>query len=86
MSMFSFFSFKQKLQYKCELYNKKLIIVDESYTSCTCGQCGEINRGIKGNETFNCPRCHIKIDRDASAARNIFIKNVKINPTLGKNL
>ena len=80
MSMFSFFNFKQKLQYKCQLYNKKLIIVDESYTSCTCGQCGEINKGIKGNETFICSHCHIKMDRDASAARNILIKNVKINP------
>ena len=80
MSMFSFFNFKQKLQYKCQLYNKKLIIVDESYTSCTCGQCGEVNKGIKGNETFICSHCHIKMDRDAAAARNILIKNVKINP------
>ena len=43
MCMFSF-SFKEKLKYKCDVYSKKLIIVDESYTSCTCGVCGTIKK------------------------------------------
>jgi len=61
--MFSFFSFKEKLK------EKKVIIVDESYTSCTCGVCGHINNA-KGNEV---------LDRNVQGSRNIFIKN---NPTL----
>jgi putative transposase len=79
MCMFSFHSFKEKLQYKCDEYNKKLFIVDESYTSCTCGVCGTVNN-TKGKEEFNCSNCKLKIDRDVSGSRNILIKNI---PTLG---
>ena len=77
MMMFSFHTFKEKLIYKCNMYNKKLIIVDESYTSCTCGNCGVINN-VKGKETYECASCGLVIDRDVSGSRNIFIKNSKI--------
>jgi len=43
-SIFSFYKFKEKLRYKCAAYRKKLLIVDESFTSCTRGVCGEIDR------------------------------------------
>jgi len=82
MNMYSFYKFKEKLKYKCRIYNKKLIIVDESYTSCTCGVCGNINKNLKTKEVFSCSECNIKIDRDVSGARNILIKNIKYNPTL----
>jgi len=78
MTMFSFFSFKEKLIYQCKRYNKKLLIVDESYTSCTCGCCGEINRELKGREIFDCKKCNIKLDRDASGSRNILLKNIQL--------
>jgi IS605 OrfB family transposase len=77
MSMFSFYSFKEKLKYKCKTYNKKLIIVDESYTSCTCGSCFKINQ-VKGNETYNCKFCKLEIDRDVQGSRNILIKNITL--------
>ena len=32
------------------MYNKKLIIVDESYTSCTCGKCNNINNIFRFNK------------------------------------
>jgi putative transposase len=76
--MFSFFSFKEKLKEKSRRYEKKVIIVDESYTSCTCGVCGHINNA-KGNEVFKCSSCNLVLDRDVQGSRNIFIKN---NPTL----
>jgi hypothetical protein len=38
---------------KCDIYKKRLIIVDESYTSCTCGRCGEINKRIKKSFLHN---------------------------------
>ena len=79
MCMFSFHSFKEKLKYKCDVYSKKLIIVDESYTSCTCGVCGTINN-TKGKELFSCVSCGLEIDRDVTGSRNILIKH---NPTLG---
>ena len=74
LNMFSFYKFKEKLQYKCSTYGKKLLIVDESYTSCTCGVCGKINK-MGGNEIYLCSSCGLEIDRDVIASRNILIKN-----------
>ena len=74
LNMFSFYKFKEKLQYKCSTYGKKLLIVDESFTSCTCGVCGEIN-GMRGKEVYLCKKCGLEIDRDITDSRNILIKN-----------
>jgi len=76
MNMFSFYKFKEKLLYKCQTYGKKLLIVDESYTSCTCGVCGEITRNAE--EIYECNYCGLVIDRDAIASRNILIKNLTL--------
>lgn len=75
LSMFSFYKFKERLEYKCSVYNKKLIIVDESYTSKTCGNCGVLN-DVGSNEEYCCSLCGVIIDRDVNGARNILIKNV----------
>lgn len=77
MCMFSFYSFKEKLKYKCLSYSKNLIIVDESYTSKTCGQCGCLN-DVQGSEVYNCLHCDTTFDRDVNGARNIFIKNTTL--------
>jgi len=77
LSMFSFFRFKQKLKWKCDTYGKKLIIVDESYTSKTCTRCGKLNN-VGGNEVFHCRFCGLEIDRDIVGSRNIFIKNITL--------
>lgn len=74
--MFSFFSFKLKLKYKCDTYGKKLIIVDESYTSKTCGKCGRLNN-VQGSEVYVCS-CGLNIDRDVNGSRNILIKNITL--------
>ena len=76
MNMFSFYKFKEKLLYKCQTYGKKLLIVDESYTSCTCGVCGKITRNAE--EIYECNYCGLVIDRDAIASRNILIKNLTL--------
>ena len=77
MCMYSFNSFKEKLQWKCSIHKKKLFIVDESYTSKTCGVCGVLN-DVGGNETYTCSSCGLVCDRDVSGARNIFIKNIRL--------
>ena len=77
MTMFRFYSFKEKLRWKCDTYNKKLIIVDESYTSCTCGECGYVNKR-NGEEWFKCIRCKMEVDRDVNGSRNILIKNLRL--------
>ena len=77
MSMFSFYSFREKLKYKCKVHHKQLLIVDESYTSKTCTQCGVLN-DVGSNEVYKCTQCKLVIDRDVLGSRNIFIKNVSI--------
>lgn len=77
MCMFSFHSFRERLQFKCSQYGKKLIIVDESYTSCTCTVCGNIKK-LKGEEVYDCSECGVVLDRDCNGARNIFIKNATL--------
>lgn len=76
LTMFSFHSFKEKLIFKTIQRRKELLIVNESYTSCTCTSCGRIKR-LKGAEEYNC-RCGISIDRDVNGARNIFLRNLQV--------
>jgi IS605 OrfB family transposase len=75
LSVFSFYVFKERLKYKCSLYNKKLIIVNEAYTSKTCGNCGVLN-DVKCSEIYDCKVCKKVFDRDVNGARNILIKNL----------
>ena len=71
----SHFTFKTRLIYKCSLIkNSKLFLVDESYTSKTCGKCGVVNN-IGSSKTFRCKGCNYETDRDHNASRNILIKN-----------
>jgi hypothetical protein len=75
LSMFSFYQFKTRLEYKCSVYGKRLLIVDESYTSCTCTGCFNISK-IGGLETYKCETCGLEVDRDVNGSRNILIKNI----------
>jgi putative transposase len=68
------FKFLEKLKFKCNEYQRNLIIVSEEYTSKTCGNCGKINDKLGGSKTFNCNKCNVSIDRDINGARNILIK------------
>lgn len=69
----SHYTFRQRLKNKCEEYGARFIEVDESYTSKTCGNCGEINQKLGANKVFNC-QCGFTLLRDVNGARNIMIK------------
>lgn len=69
----SHYTFNTILKNKCQEYNKKFILVNESYTTKTCGICGEINN-VKCSRIINCIHCKQCIDRDMNGARNILIK------------
>jgi putative transposase len=71
----SHYQFQMKMKYQCEKWQRKLMIVNESYTSKTCTRCGEQNNKLKGSKVFKCNKCNLLIDRDINGARNIFIKN-----------
>jgi transposase len=69
----SHFTFRNRLESKCIEYNSEFICVDESYTSKTCGYCGEINKKLGSSKVFKC-ECGFVCDRDFNGARNIMIK------------
>ena len=78
----SHFKFKMKLKHQCNKWQRELRIVDESYTSKTCGRCGKINHKLGSSKIYNCPSCKLKIDRDVNGARNIYLKNIGLDESL----
>jgi IS605 OrfB family transposase len=70
--LFSHYAFKQKLAFKARENGFQTFLVGEAYTSQTCGKCH--NRHKTKSKTYICPKCHIEIDRDLNAARNILLK------------
>ena len=77
MQAFSFYKFKEKLAFQCQKYGSHLVLVDEDYTSKTCGACGNIKLDLGGNKTFTCDSCGVVLDRDENGARNILLKNLR---------
>lgn len=76
MNYLSFNKFLIKLKSLCSLRNTKLFIVDEIYTSKTCGRCGCIKTDLGSNKTYKCNDCNLEIDRDYNGARNILLKHL----------
>lgn len=75
MLTWSHYSFKQRLLHKCKEYPECHVqVVNESYTSKTCGACGHIHYKLGGSKVFTCPSCRGKFDRDVNGARNILIR------------
>ena len=75
MLTWSHYRFRQRFLHKIREYPScQLIIVDEHYTSKTCGNCGKIYWKLGSNKTFNCPSCKVVMDRDIQAARNILLR------------
>lgn len=78
MNTFAFYKFHEKLKSLAALRNCKLYIVNEAYTSKTCGICGSLNNKLGSAKTFKCvnPECKVMIDRDHNGARNILLKHL----------
>ena len=70
------YAFKERLLYMGKKMNVYVEIVNEAYTTMTCGGCGELKAGLKGSKVYNCLSCGFQIDRDYNAARNIFLKYI----------
>ncbi len=77
MWSFSHYKFQQKLIGLCNQHSSALYIVEEHYTSKTCGCCGK-QVEIGGSKTFNCDSCGYIQDRDVNGARNILLKHLEI--------
>ena len=79
MNGLAHFKFQQKLDFLCKKYGSELRIVDESYTSKTCGSCGNIKSDLGSNRHYDCSICGYSLDRDVHGARNIWIKTYSFN-------
>ena len=69
------------LEYKSELYGKRLITVDERFPSSQiCFTCGYINKETKqfNKKTIICPQCGKIYDRDINAAKNIKKEGIRL--------
>jgi putative transposase len=76
MMTWSFYRFEQMLKAKALEMGTRVIMCTEEYTSKTCTRCGHIKKNLGGAKVYNCQRCHLKIGRDISGARNIALKNL----------
>lgn len=79
-----FGKFRQYLTYKCEWYDKKLILADPYYPSTQrCSNCGYVKHGdekitLQGNQKHHtkhneyiCYHCGMVMDRDQNAVQNL---------------
>jgi transposase len=70
------YAFKQKLVDRARGTPCRVILQDESWTSKTCGRCGNIKPDLGGTKTYECKLCGLTVDRDVNGARNILIKSM----------
>lgn len=66
------YRFKKHLEWMCRKYGKRLVIVNESYTSKTRSWDGVVNSKLGGAKTIS--DGHIVVDRDANGARGIMLR------------
>ena len=71
---FSFYEFRQKLEYKCKAKKCNYTMVNEYCTSVTCSNCSKYNEFLGSSKEFNCNFCKSIFDRDVNGCRNIIIK------------
>jgi putative transposase len=65
--------FRRQLTYKCQLYGRRLIVIDRWYPSSkTCSACGHLLADLSlSTRHWTCPSCGTRHDRDINAAKNI---------------
>lgn len=77
MLTWSHYKFKQRLLHKAREFPwVQVMLVNEAYTSKTCGACGHIHDALGGSKVFRCPQCGLTVDRDVNGARNIILRTL----------
>jgi len=83
------YMFKQQLAYKARRHHGVVKIVDESYTTQICHECGSI-AGPKGqtglNERTWVCGCGVSHDRDVNSAINILSRGLECQPLVEESL
>ena len=75
MNDMKFYVLKSRFLYKSRMEGKKIVLVNESYTSQGCSVCGQLKK-IKYLRIYNCQNCNTISDRDINAAKNILMKGI----------
>ncbi len=68
------YGFVQMLVYKCLLYGKELVFLDETNTSKMCSGCGHLQPMPLYKRTYCCTECGLARDRDENSAVNILAR------------
>jgi putative transposase len=73
ISDMGFYELRRQLEYKCQLYGTKLVIVDRWFPSSkTCSNCRVKKETLPSSErVFKCDSCGFECDRDLNAAINL---------------
>jgi len=73
MTSLSYYTFRQRLEYKCKSKRINYKVVNESYTSKTCSCCGSIKERLGAAKIFTCNNCNLTIDRDINGCKGIYV-------------
>ena len=68
------YTFTQMLRYKCDLYGKELVFLDERNTSKQCSSCGDLQSMPLWKRTYCCTNCGLVMDRDVNSSHNILTR------------
>ena len=73
ISDMGFYEFRRQLEYKCQLYGSKLVVVDRFYPSSkTCSKCSAVKTSLSLSErNYRCDNCSFECDRDLNASINL---------------
>jgi putative transposase len=68
----AFGEFRRQLEYKCQWYGSKLVVVDRFFPSSQlCSRCNHQQKMPLKVRTYDCPKCGLSIDRDLNASINL---------------
>ena len=72
--------FRRQLEYKCERYGRRLVVIDRWYPSSkTCPACGHLLSDLSlSTRHWRCPSCGARHDRDINAAKNILAAGLAV--------
>jgi hypothetical protein len=69
------YTFRQRLLNEARKHaGVRVLLVNEAFTSKTCGNCGWIHKTLAGNKDFRCRECNTRMDRDFNGARNVLLR------------
>lgn len=78
------YTFTQMLTYKCLLYGKDLVFLDERYTSKECHICRHRQEMPLYKRMYHCDTCGLIMDRDENSAHNILSRYLaRLGPHTG---